>query len=508
MAEEKIKLALDYGESKKDTIDVASALDKVKTAAKGVGADAFAELIGKSSELITKLKETAKETLESGAKTKLGLAEIAQAAGGLFNAFSTGNIGGAIKGISGLVALVPALNTFAPAIQKAGEMADIAWPILKEWYEYLDKANKGIIESTRDINEYAAALRASNAVMKETEALAKAKADDAADKAAPSKKAKDRGEIFSDLTKGRQAETMKEVFDAVHADREDERDDQVEAIKKRAAKSLKEYTDRSGDTSGPIYKGFRATYDAQAKADIAKVQSGAGDQAIAEELLKKARAGDAAALKKLRDVLPEGSTTAEVSRMASPEAQDEARADKRDAADQQKRFAERGTQRAEKEAANRTVQEQIKHDIARQEAKMIERSVSSARGREGHDADIEATKKFFEGGQSMRGAGMVRPGGPNAAQQETNLNRLRAGAIRKSRRREPTPRHGYPTSQQERSAPGQSNQQIMGAMEAIVANQTSAAGNDAQRIQQILMAARNAGTQLAANRSFGSNGTI
>lgn len=510
MAEEKIKLALDYGESKKATIDVAGALDKVKAAASAVGNEAFAELIGKSAEMVTKLRETAKEAKEGGEKTKLGLADIGAGASSLFSAFSSGNVGGVIKGVSGLVALVPALNTFAPAIKLAGDMADTAWPLLKDWYEYLDKANKKMVDNTKSLGDYAKALRDSNAALKESDEYAKAKAADKEAAAEVPKKAKDRGEIFSELTKGRQAETLKETFDAVHKDREDERDDEIEAIKKKAAKSLKEYTDRSGDTSGPIYKGFKATYDARARQEIDKVQSGAKDQGIAEELLTKARAGDADAIKKLRAILPDDSTTAQVARMSSPEAQDEAREEKRYLADQQKLRAERQKQAGEKQAANDQVQTRIKQDMAAQDAKAIERSNNTARGQAVIDAGKEASNKFFEGGEDVRGAGLRRPGSANDAQQETIFNRLHDRAAKKAPRRQPA-NHGKrprrsPSREQERSAPPQSNDMLIKAMEFVTANQAGAAQNDTQRIEQIIQSSRNTGKVQAQNRSSASSG--
>jgi hypothetical protein len=505
MAEEKIKLSLDYGESKKDTVDVAGALDKVKSAASAVGNDAFAELIGKSSEMVTKLKETAASAKEGGEKTKLGLADIAAGAGGLFAAFTSGNIGGVIKGVSGIVDLIPALNTFAPAIKLAGEMADTAWPLLKEWYEYLGKANLKIVESAKSLDDYTEALRNSDAQLKESDELAKARAADKAAGGDVSNKQKDRAQTFTDLTKGRQEETLKEVFEAVHGANVDFNEAQIEGIRKKYAAYRAEALARNPNAeSGIIGQSMKTSRDMKERAEIDKFKSGENDQKEAEGLLEKARAGDAKAIDRLRAILPEGSTTRDVARLASPEAQDEAREGKRDVADQQKRFADRQKQDQARAAAGDHVQARIKQDIEAQSRKAIERSESASRGQAVKDAEKEAVKKFFAGGESTRGMGQRRPGSASAAQQESILNRMRAASSRKARPRPGASRN--PTREQERSGPPQLNGKLIRAMEAVTANQAGAAQNDAQRIEQIIQSARNTGNVQATNRSAASSG--
>ncbi len=522
MAEEKIKLSLDYGESKKDTIDVAGALDKVKTAASAVGNEAFAELIGKSKEMVEKLKETADAAKEGGEKTKLGLADIGEAASGLFSAFKEGNVGAAIKGVSGIVALVPALNTFAPAIKLAGDMADTAWPLLKEWYEYLGKANEKIVESTKDINEYAKALRDSDAALKDSDELAKARAADKEAAAEIPKKAQQRGEIFSDLTKGNQEGTLKEVFDAVHKDREDERDDEVEAIKKKYAGYRKEALARNPNAeSGALGQAMKLDRDRKEQAEIAKVQSGEKDQKVAEELLTKARAGDAAAIKKLREILPDGSVTGEVARMASPEAQDEAREGKRDVADQQTRFAARQKQKAEKDAAMQKVQDRIKADIAAKNAGMITDLENRARGQAVKDAEKAAGQAMGRGGASLQGAAAGRPDRfTNDASRRGTFNRLRKASEARAKREAQKVRdvrareHKIQTQKaQEDADEGRTPQPevIRPMWEILRASLQDTGAQNAQingLIQQLRMAQASNRAGIVSNRSQASNGTI
>jgi hypothetical protein len=512
MPEEKIKLALDYGESKKDSFDLAGALDKVKAAADAVGGE-FGELVGKSAEAGKSIASISTTAAKADVETKASLGSLAEKAGSLFQAFKGGDLAEIGSGVSSLMAMVPALAPFALGVAAVGSAAAIAWPVLKEWGTALSKLDTGKLkDATTELNEYAKALEKASAALKESDTVKAAREADKAAAEAPGKKQKERADTFGDLTKGREEKTLEEVVDAMDPGRL-EREEKIEQIKaEHAAKREAMLGKAKKQGRSDIWIELEDQYLArQAREKMDTVGDGAKAQKDAEDLLAKAKAGDAGALKKLQDILPEGSTTREVARMSSPEAQDEARAGKRDVAEQEKKHGERQKQNKEKEAAYATIPGRIKADIAKKDAEAIERSESAARGRAGGEADQEATRKFLASGKPMPGF-MTRPGSATPEQQERGFNRMREGALKrlKSRERDEAgkKRHARPpTREQERSSPAPIKPlaDIVGATLQDVSAQNAEIHG---MLQQLRMMQANNRAGIQNNRSQASNGTI
>ena len=166
-------------------------IDGLKTAAKSVGGEAFGDLVGKTIDVVKSFAAIKEAAAQAGEQTKISLSAIGEGATNLFGAFQKGNIGGAIKGITDFVSMVPGLSTFTPAIKAVGVAAEVAWPLVKEWYEVLSKSATAMDEAARSAKDYAKALREANVEIKASDELEKAKAADKAAAEAPARGAKD-----------------------------------------------------------------------------------------------------------------------------------------------------------------------------------------------------------------------------------------------------------------------------------------------------------------------------
>lgn len=111
-------------------------------------------------ELGTEAIETAKalatvaEAADKVEKKTLDLASLKDQGMGLFSAFQSGEIPQIIQGVGGLVELVPALNTFAPAIKKIGEVSEYAWPLLKQVYAAYTAGNEDLKKTAKETEDY------------------------------------------------------------------------------------------------------------------------------------------------------------------------------------------------------------------------------------------------------------------------------------------------------------------------------------------------------------------
>ena len=169
-------------------------------------------------------------------------------------------------------------------------------------------------------------------------------------------------------------------------------------------------------TMGRSVQDDRGRRAQDANAALKKV--GGGEQDEAESLLKKAQAGDADALGRLQEILPEGSTVREIARMASPEAQDATRAARRDVAEQEQAAVKRAQAAAERErqktkeaAEDKALQDRVKaaehHD--RQATRAVEDSEKAQLGKDQAEANA-----FFGGGPPLFGAVLKGHGDPAA----------------------------------------------------------------------------------------------
>jgi hypothetical protein len=382
MAEENIKLSLDYGTSAKDTLDIAGKLETLKGAAKSVGGEAFGELVSKSIEVGKSFAAISWAADKAEKDTKLSFGELKEHGLELFSAFSEKNASGIITGLADIASLVPPLAPFALGIKAAGAAAATAWPLIKQWVEQVGKLEDTKLENAAGaLDKYAKALEKTNAALKESDALTAARAADKAAAEAPEKKQKERAEIFAELTKGREEKTLDEVTEAMDPERAD-REEKIESIKADYAAKLDAMTKKAKAAGrSDIWIELEEKFlQSKAQKQMDAVGNGDKQQKEAEELLAKAKTGDAKALEKLQQVLPEGSTTREVARMASPEAQDADRAARRDVAEQERRFKEGQARDRARAAANDQVQAQIKADIARKTAETEQQSAAESRG--------------------------------------------------------------------------------------------------------------------------------
>jgi hypothetical protein len=385
MSEEKIKLSLDYGESSKDTTDLSGKLDMLKSAATKVGGEAFGELVSKSLEVAKSFREVSSAAKEAETDSKLSLGALAEGGQGLFAAFKEGNVGGVIKGVTDLVALIPGVGTFAPAISAAGNAANTAWPLLKEWYHYLKEANDKMVEATSSLTPYIEKLKEANTALKETEGLKQARADDEAE--TPDAKKKDRADTFKLLMKGHNEDALKETTAAL--DTPADREIQIEKINQALQKFLREIKEREQWQAPGVSNAFRAAARSDAKRQLDAVGDNTKAQSKAEALLTKAQSGDAGAIEELMATLPEGSVTRDIARLSSPAQQDEDRASKRAAAEKLAKFKDDQRRAGEMMAANEKVQAQIKSSQEGAAAKIIATHEAEHRGGDAVQKDFD-----------------------------------------------------------------------------------------------------------------------
>jgi chemotaxis protein histidine kinase CheA len=395
MPDDAVKLSLDYGDTAKDTGTVISALDKLKAAAQIAGVEGFDELIDKLKEADEAFRETAQTTDAVGQKSGADLSQLGNAFSGLLQAFKGGDVPGTIGSITTLIGFIPKLAAFAGPIGAVGAVIATAIPLIKGWADELTKSIGGVQEAVKSAKEYAAALREGNIELEKSEALSKAKEADKTAAETPSRLQAERGAAFTALSKQRNEEAISEIFDALKGD-----EAAVDAaVKEKQAEVSKEWEDKITQAlaEGESETGFRVTvlkaYRNAARMGAHKLV-GQQLQADAEKLFAQAQAGDADALERLQQMLPEGSTTREVARLASPENMAEAARAKAAAEETRQRNLEERKRAAEDEQQNRATLEaadQRQRDWRSQQAEAKQQEQEQAR-----DAARELAQQSLE----------------------------------------------------------------------------------------------------------------
>jgi hypothetical protein len=420
MADEKIKLSLDYGESSKDSKELTEKLEMLKTAADAVGGE-FGELVAKSAEVGKTLDELAKETDKTATAIKPSLGSIVADAQSLFSAFKSGDIKGISTSVSGLVAMVPALLPWAAGIAAAGSAAAVAWPVLKEWWTYLEKLNGELKEQAKGLTDYVDAQRKANEVIKETDALVKAREADALAKKTPGAPAKEGGERFAEGIAGHEEATTREITDSLDTDKgkREAAAVQAEADYQARMAGISERAKRNahGDTPAAAARNAKDRIEGARGAEIARrdqrreqmlkgLKTRESAQTEAEEMIAKAKGGDADALDELQGRFGPMTVIGGAARNASPE-QIEMEHDARLAHASNKEFrAAQKKQQDEKQAAYEKIPARIAQDNEAQRQKMIGDAANSARGRAAVDEDEEkADAKLKKGIAIGRDAG-------------------------------------------------------------------------------------------------------
>jgi hypothetical protein len=566
MQDERIKLSLDLGESSKDASGLSDKLDILKKAAEAVGGE-FGALVTKSAEAGKSIASIANTADEADVKTKASLGNLAEKARGLFDSFKAGDLANIGSSVASLVGMVPALAPFAVGIAAAGSAAAVAWPILKDWWEYLEKLNGRLKEQTKGLNDYVEAQRAANEVMKETDALTKAREADKAAKATPADEAKERAKRFNSGIAGNEEAAMRDVTDAFDTDKgmreavagqaqtdyQQRMDAIAENAKKNAHGNTKAAAARNARTRIEAARpGELARRDQERDAMLSKLKSREAAQAEAEELMAKAKAGDAGAIDELQGRFGPMTPLGGAARNASPE-QIEMEHDANLAIGSNKEFrAGRQRQEKEKAAAYGTIPGRIASDIAAHDAKAIDDSHNRARGVNAqHEAEEEASSAIRTvdranikradheqtDAQKRHAAAMKDLPGPNkerdAAADAASKARYeallaeqrslgipdRGGPVRTRRKRRflqgPNPGRPHaekpagPTLEQERSSPAAN---AIGPMTSLMESGLRHTAQQTAQITQILQRLRQMDTQngvaIASNRSGASNGTI
>jgi len=362
----------------------------IKLALETTGQQGLADLATKALEA-KKALEATKDAANELEKKELDLQSVASSGKGLFEALLGGDVSGIVDGLTSLSAMVPGISAFSPAIKGVGEAAKVAWPILKDWYGQLTDVSAKVGEATKTLSDYTKALQDNVIALKESDAVATLRKADEAAAATPTSRAKQRAETLQALIGGRGEKTLEEITQAIHEDRADEKKEQAE-------KAEAEYQAVVKSTTSPERQ-LRENADAleierrrAAKArDKALSEIGAGEQGKAEDLLKKAQAGDADALLQLERLFPEGSAMSETFRLAGRQEQTEAQRG-REYAEQQRRASE--DRRKLRDKIIKDAQEQIRTQIMPKIGKAL--GPIRARARKQRDV-VEKARKELEG---------------------------------------------------------------------------------------------------------------
>jgi hypothetical protein len=279
-------------------------------------------------ELATQAFETAKALAEVGEKAEevkkktIDLQALATSGQGLFSAFQTGEIPGIIKGVGEMVDLVPALNTFAPAIKKIGEVTEYAWPLMKQLYEVWKEPITPIVTATEKIVDYGTRLnelgkevktftdrtaaenvqlereaKALEATVKWTEQLnaLKSTATDEAD-AEIQRQNKLRAEKLKAAVGGQQEDIIEELSLQRKAKELDEVTKKYDEMTRAALRDPDSMDPKQADKlfarMEALKKGVPVDIQTQAREDVAKALVGGGEKNVAdlaEQLDKKGK---------------------------------------------------------------------------------------------------------------------------------------------------------------------------------------------------------------------------
>jgi hypothetical protein len=472
MADEKIKLGIDYGDAAKATEMVESALDKLGAAAKATGNEGLAKLAEGAKSVVESFSKVAEATKETGEKTKIGLADIATAGQGLFGAFKEGNVSSAIDGIAGLAKMIPVLAPFGPAIDAAGLAVKTTVPFVKDLYEYIGKVADEMPRAAQAVSAYADALRTANIELKESDALKKARdADKAADDERP-ESTKDRSERFVAGIKGKEEEAIKDVTESVHAAGGGDRQAEIDKIEAEYQARLKAATDRGLQKFDDRYKRIERYAREDANKSLGEVGAKfAAAQKQAEELVASAKAGDSKAISRIRDITPPASNVHHAADRASEEMQ----------------HADREARRANEEAV-REAEEQSTYERAHPEVAEERANRARAAQRAAEDAGVRSG-----GFEVLPELAPPRPAeAPRGLPAQLGLPELRS---------RPAPLADVGAGEMAQAIRG-----LTGAMNEVVTNQRALTAADLAAIQQLRRAADNAGAAIAANRSASSTG--
>jgi hypothetical protein len=422
--EEIFRLILDYGQSAKDTGLITEKLGELKVKAEETGNHALAGLTAKVSDLAEKFLDL-KLSGEDGAKSVF---QVGHAALDVFGQLKEGSIVPAVKGIGEIVKLVPGMVLFSGVIDGVGKAAEIAAPYLDKYWKEFDDRQKIVQEVTKDTKEYVAALRSEIDALKDSEAVKAARESDETDKAAPGRQQRESAQEFKALGKGRQEEALDEIFQALFEPIREAAAKAIEDAKSEYEESLKRIQESNAH---PAIKQEMRDIAAAEFAKQAKAPTEA-KQKEAEALFAKAQAGDADALAQIQEILPEGSTTREVARMASPENMAEAARAKAAAEETRQRNLEERKRAAEDEAeSNATLNaaDQRRRDWRSKQAETqqqereqaLDAAHEFAQGRadaaqrmadfvERNSGKFEAARKQAEAAQEMRGVVRAQTG--------------------------------------------------------------------------------------------------
>ncbi len=395
MSGEIIRLILDYGGSAKSTEDLTSKLDSLKAAAKATGIEGLDVLVGKVAEAGKAFKATGEAADAAATEIDHSFGALGGKLKDVFTQFQGGDVAGGISTIGELLKMAPGLSALAGPIGAVSAALAVGVPLAisyaKAWAESLQSTSKAV----KEIANLAAEIERGNTALLKGDEIQKAREADQANKEAPGRRQQERAETFKALVGTHGAETTAAITEAIQTDRSDERKQILDEIDKKYEEMYQRALQQ-----GPDPTGFGRT-TVMALRNAARVgamkKAAAADQQKAADLMQRAQAGDAGALKSIERLFGEGETVGEIARLAGPEELAAERESKRFAAEQEHRHAEHQRQEQARQAAFDKVRAGLETP-AQGAARATARAEGEGRGPRAEEAQLQ---KGIEEGRAV-----------------------------------------------------------------------------------------------------------
>lgn len=155
MADEKIRLGLDLGDSSQKAKELASSLGDVGESAQDA-AQSFEVLASAGSQKLVASKQAVADASDRAAKATKGWGTEMLTAGRIAQDFAQGGVGGILNNIEGLLVKFPALAGAATAV---GVALYVGIPIVKEWWKQWQEGSNAIPDITEGLDKLSAALK-------------------------------------------------------------------------------------------------------------------------------------------------------------------------------------------------------------------------------------------------------------------------------------------------------------------------------------------------------------
>ena len=355
--DEVIRLLLDMGVSKENVQQVVTKLDELKTSTI------------KAADGLDKVKTSAGNSGQSLLQT-----------GRVIQDFAQGGLGGILNNIEGLTIALGLGSGLAGILTVLGVVALTAGPSIKSFFSTLVDGSNKVPDSVNKVAKLTDAIR-DNA--KELEALKDKHVLTNTELARYNELTTKQVKLEKEVTEARKQRKKEEDFDAQRPAAEKRENAQAEAMKGMVGTPVGRQQEMVEEAGAAMlankYKAWESEFNAMPGRDkmtreqldrhtaltssMSRYQRGdlkGSEDATAKAELAKATAGDPDALKRLMGALPEGSTTREILRLASPdELAAQHRAGREADADRAKGEAQKRVEK-ERHALDRRTEDDIK----------------------------------------------------------------------------------------------------------------------------------------------------